>query len=82
MNNLTENHIKWIKDFTQDQFDRIVNRYLEDVWKISEIVNTDGPNDGGNDIRIFLNGEKLKVGFQVTIQETGIEKKLKETIGF
>ena len=34
MNDLTQNHIKWIKDFTKSQFDIIVHKYLEEVWKI------------------------------------------------
>lgn len=78
--NLTENHIKWISHFTESQFDNIVYKYLEDVYKLNDFVNTDGTNDGCNDIRIFLNGEKLKVAFQVTIQENDIQKKLKQDL--
>ncbi len=77
---LTDNHIKWISDFTQIQFDNIVYKYLEEVLKISEYVDVDGSNDGGNDIRIFENGEKLKIAFQVTIQENNIDGKIKKDL--
>jgi hypothetical protein len=74
---LTQNHIKWISSFTEEQFDNVVYKYLEEVWEITEFVNTDGTNDGGNDLRVFMNGEKLKVNFQVTIQEKGLDRKIK-----
>lgn len=78
--NITENHIKWISDFTETQFDRVVYKYLEEIFKIYDYVNTDGTNDGGNDMRVFVNGEKLRVALQVTIQEKDIQRKIKQDL--
>lgn len=80
MTNLTQNHIKWISHFSKEQFDKVVIKYLEEVLEIKDYVNTDGTNDGGNDIRIFVNGEKLKIAFQITVQESSIEKKIREDL--
>lgn len=76
MQDLTKNYIKWISDFTKEQFDEVVFEYIKSVWKIDDLVITDGTNDGGNDIRIFENNRKLKIQIQVTVQETSIDGKI------
>jgi hypothetical protein len=76
MQDLTSNYIKWISDFNTEQFDQVVECYLEQIWGITDFTDTDGTNDGGNDIRISQNNEKLKIQIQVTVQESGIEGKI------
>ena len=61
MQDFTKNYIKWISDFTKEQFDEVVEEYIRRLWKIDDIVFTDGTNDGGNDIRIFEDNKKLKI---------------------
>ncbi|MGE7777763.1 hypothetical protein ACQKLP_23815 [Chitinophaga sp. NPDC101104] len=80
MNDLTRNYIKWIKDFDEIQFDKVVETYIKNVWNIEDLVLTDGTNDGGNDIRIFQDNTKLKIQIQVTIQERGIEGKIEKEV--
>ena len=80
MHDLTANYIKWISDFTKEQFDTIVEVYIKKVWKIEELVVTDGTNDGGNDVRIFSDNNKLKVQLQVTVQESAIDGKINKEL--
>lgn len=80
MADLTQNYIKWISDFTKVQFDELVECYIRNVWKIEDLVITDGTNDGGNDIRIFVDNRKLKIQIQVTVQETALDTKISKEL--
>jgi hypothetical protein len=68
------------------EFDKVVKTYLKEILNFTHIVNTDGKDDGGLDIKVFsLNGSKIQ--FQLTTQKSAtkqeksqFDKKLKEDL--
>lgn len=80
MSDLTKNYAKWISGFTDTQFDIVVEEFIKSVWKISDLNFTDGTNDGGNDIRMYVDNNKLKIQVQVTIQESSFDKKIEKEL--
>lgn len=78
--------IDTIKATEKDEFDRIVKVYLSEIYNFKRIVNTDGVNDGGIDIKVFdIDGVKNQ--YQLTVQRSesqsekkAFEKKLFEDI--
>lgn len=77
MNQLTENQIKWISDFTEAQFYAVVYKYIETVLGFSDYVKTDGPWDGGNDLRVFINNQKIESGLSGNGSREKFRKKTK-----
>lgn len=64
-----------IEGLTQDGFDEVV-RIFQKYYLKHEIINVNGPNDGGCDIKIFHNKRETKKCVQVTVRKDW-EKKLK-----
>ena len=57
----------------KDEFDKIVKSYLKEIYDFHRIINTDGKDDTGIDIKVFsLNGAKLQ--FQLTTQKSGTKQ--------
>lgn len=79
MSDLSKNHEKWIKGFTKDQFDILVKSVISAYWGIELVVFTDGPNDGGIDIKVFENKKQLQIPIQVTVNAK-LNKKLKDDL--
>lgn len=71
--------IDTLKAVEKNEFDSIIKTYLSEVYGFKRIINTDGVNDGGIDIKVF-DIEGIKNQYQLTIQksETNSEKKLFE----
>lgn len=64
-----------IEGCEKQEFDKLVKCYLKVVEGCTKIVNTDGKDDSGLDLRVIdLFGDKIQ--FQLTIQENQFEKKL------
>ena len=64
------------------EFDRIVRVYLQEVYGYHRIVQTDGKDDCGIDIKVF-DSEGQKMQYQMTIQKSSTaqdKSKLKDKI--
>ncbi|NBA77780.1 hypothetical protein GOQ04_19640 [Emticicia sp. ODNR4P] len=60
--------IDTIRATDKHEFDKIVKSYLHEVYDFNRLINTDGANDGGIDIKVFdLAGVKNQ--YQLTIQK-------------
>lgn len=72
----TENFLSSIiRSCTKEEFDKVIKAYLKYVLHLSQIIKSDGPGDGGNDIRILDDGNS-KRQVQLTIQKSDTSKKL------
>lgn len=80
MEGLIENYKKWLRGFSATQFEDVVNCYIRYVWGIKDFSNCDGTNDGGNDLKFFVDNLRLKIQVQVTVQEKNIEQKILEDV--
>lgn len=77
---LDQEHLeKIIGSLSEDQFRRFIKEYLRAFYKTKEVDVTDGTNDGGNDIHVFVNNNRIKKSFQITVQDN-INKKIIEDI--
>lgn len=82
----TKNLIQLIESSEKKEFDEVVRSYLKSEFDFKKIVNTDGKDDTGIDIKIFdFDAEKLQ--FQLTTQKSktqaekySFEKKLREDL--
>ena len=75
-----QEHIeRMIQTLSEDQFRRFVKEYLRLYYKTQDVEIIDGPNDGGNDAKIYINGNHYKISIQITVQEN-INKKIIEDI--
>ncbi|MFC2080863.1 hypothetical protein ACFLR8_01470 [Bacteroidota bacterium] len=64
---------------TKSEFDKVVKLYLNEVYGYYRVVNTDGPNDHGNDIQVFdIHDQRNQ--YQVTVQKTKLSAKLEEDL--
>lgn len=71
--------IENLKALRKAEFDEVIRLYLSDVYNYKRIVNTDGKDDHGNDIRVFdISGVKNQ--YQLTVQKTNFESKLNEDL--
>lgn len=68
------------------EFDEVVKSYLKEIYKLTNIVFTDGKNDGGIDVKV-LDITKAKLQFQLTVQKSstsaeknGLRKKILEDV--
>lgn len=69
-----------IENLSFEQFREFVKLFLRDWLNNSTVELTDGTNDGGNDCRVFVDGNLLKQSFQVTVQKGNFEKKLEDDV--
>lgn len=65
-----------IKGLSKEEFDELVRIFQLSYWHYSEIVNVDGANDGGSDIKVYHNKKEQKKCIQVTVQKHGLELKI------
>ena len=66
---------KALESLTQEGFDEAV-RIFQKYWLKNEIVDVNGTNDGGCDIKIYKSKRELKKCVQVTVRKDW-ENKLK-----
>lgn len=66
-----------IRSCSKEEFDQLVKAYLRIVLLCKEVIISDGPGDGGIDIRVFDDGER-KRQYQLTIQKCEGAQKMKE----
>ncbi|WP_452602697.1 hypothetical protein [Pontimicrobium sp. MEBiC06410] len=76
LDNLLLENIKALK---KPEFDEVVRLYLSEVYNYKRIINTDGKNDGGNDIRVF-DIQGVRNQYQLTVQKSNFESKLNEDL--
>jgi|GEM_PF-837961 len=69
-----------IEALGEDNFKKLVKRFNQQYYGTKEVNIVDGPYDGGIDLVVYLNGEKIKKSIQVTVQKTSIKKKLFEDV--
>lgn len=69
--------VQLIRSCTKEEFDKLVTTYLKVVMHYSLVINSDGPGDGGIDIRVLdIDGRKQQ--FQLTIQKNETNAKMKD----
>ncbi|MBP3716441.1 MAG: hypothetical protein J6I79_02940 [Paludibacteraceae bacterium] len=81
-----KNLMQIINACEKHEFDKIVKAYLKEVYNYERIVQTDGKDDCGIDLRVFdCSGQKIQ--YQMTIQKSGttteksaLKKKLFEDV--
>lgn len=71
-----ENAIKGLKP---DTFSDLIKLFQKEYWNASEVIATDGTNDGGNDLKIFIGKLPIKKNIQLTTQRL-INEKVKEDL--
>ena len=65
-----KNLMQIINACEKHEFDKIVKAYLKEVYNYERIVQTDGKDDCGIDLRVFdCSGQKIQ--YQMTIQKSG-----------
>ncbi len=70
-----------IKQLSQSQFEELVVEYLKSRYKTTDIHFCDGPYDGGRDVIINVPDKgQIKRHFQITIQESNIENKIRKEL--
>ena len=69
-----------IEGLSKEEFDELVKIFQRSYWQNTEIVNVDGTNDGGTDIKVFKNKKEQKRCIQITIQKQGLGLKLKNDL--
>ena len=67
-----------IKSLSKDDFDELVRVFQLSYLECSEVINVDGSNDGGNDIKVYKNKKEVKKCIQITVQKMGLDGKLKK----
>jgi len=78
--------IDLINALEKKEFDKVVKIYLKEILNFTSVINTDGKDDSGLDIKVFdFNG--LKIQFQLTTQRSStnqekkqFDKKIKEDL--
>ncbi len=77
MSQLTQ-YAKLIEAVSKEQFDTIIQSFIECFWDLDAVVLVDGKGDGGIDFKLFQNKSHLKIPIQVTVEKKPYEKLLKD----
>lgn len=67
---------KSLRLLTEEQFVDFIVLYFKNIYRTNEVVITDGPYDGGQDLVCFINGQQVKTNIQVTIQQSNLKNKI------
>ena len=70
--------LKEINCLTAEEFDELILVFISERFGY-ESVNVNGPNDGGNDIKIYQNKKEIKRCIQVSVRKD-FETKVKEDL--
>lgn len=70
--------LKEINCLTAEEFDELILVFISERFGY-ELVNVNGPNDGGNDIKIYQNKKEIKRCIQVSVRKD-FETKVKEDL--
>lgn len=78
MKYIEQEHIeRQISTLSEEQFRRFIKEFLRIYYNTKEVEIIDGTNDGGNDVAVYVNKERIKKTFQITVQNS-IDKKMIE----
>lgn len=85
MPDLSKNYENIISILDVPQFTTVVKTFIELYYTLEQnvvidIIKVDGTNDGGLDLKFFVNKRQRKLPLQLTVQKTQVEKKIKEDI--
>ena len=69
-----------IEHLSKEDFDELVRIFQLSYWQNTEVVNVDGANDGGTDIKVYQNKKEQKKCIQITVQKSGLLLKLKSDL--
>lgn len=73
----TQSLINILEGCEKPEFDRIVKRYLKEVYNYQRVVITDGKDDTGIDIKVFeLSGNTVQ--YQLTVQRSNTQQEKKQ----
>ena len=69
-----------IEHLSKEDFDELVRIFQLSYWQNTEVVNVDGANDGGTDIKVYQDKKEQKKCIQITVQKSGLLLKLKNDL--
>jgi len=68
-----------IKGLSPSEFCEFIKIFQLNYWKYEEVIDVDGSNDGGCDIKVFKNKREIKKCIQITTQKI-IDTKIKKDL--
>ena len=66
--------IQMIEACEKSDFDKIVKTYLSEIYSYKRIVQTDGKDDCGLDVKVF-DFSNQKIQYQMTVQKSESKKR-------
>ena len=81
MSDNQEKIIKAIQFLSENEFNDFVKLFNKVFFGTKDVFDSNGPYDGGRDLIIHVNGREIKKVIQITVQKTGLEKKIESDIG-
>ena len=69
-----------IEHLSKEDFDELFRIFQLSYWQNTEVVNVDGANDGGTDIKVYQDKKEQKKCIQITVQKSGLLLKLKNDL--
>ncbi len=69
-----------IKDLTKEQFDHFVATFQKERFGFDSVVNVDGANDGGCDLKVFRGVKQQRKCIQLTVNKSTVEAKLRDDL--
>lgn len=68
-----------IKGLSPSEFSEFIKIFQLNYWKYEEVIDVDGTNDGGCDIKVYKNKREIKKCIQITTQKF-IDTKIKNDL--
>lgn len=68
-----------IKGLSPTEFSEFIKIFQQYYWKYEEVIDVDGTNDGGCDIKVYRNKREIKKCIQITTQKF-IDTKIKSDL--
>ena len=68
-----------IKGLSPSDFSEFIRIFQLNYWKYEEVIDVDGSNDGGCDIKVYKNKKETKKCIQITTQKT-LDAKIKRDL--
>lgn len=65
---------------SEENFNSLVKAYVKDKYKADQVWICNGPYDGGKDLIAKCGDNEIKINFQITIQKSNIDGKIKDDV--
>ncbi|MBS1587530.1 MAG: hypothetical protein JSS82_18500 [Bacteroidetes bacterium] len=66
-----------ISHLSEDNFNTLVKTFNKEYYQAKDVRIVNGPYDGGIDLEIYLEKKEIRKNIQITVQKTGLDKKIK-----